>query len=279
MTMSTTESKTLTHYKQKSTDDIYQPKTFEQAMKVATLISKSALAPKDFQNKPENTFIAMQMGAELGLSPMQAIQNIAVINGRPCLWGDSLLGVAQAHPTFEYIQENVEGSGDHMTAVCSVKRKGYPEHEFKFSVEDAKQANLWKKAGPWTQYPKRMLQMRARAFAIRNTFADALRGLQVVEEVQDYPPAYRGDVSYKQTKKEQPKTAQQRLLEAIENSKTEDELREAFKEAYHHAKFLKDGKLAKEIKAKKDAKKQELGLEDNQENKTKGDDNEAVSDQ
>ena len=55
-----------------------------------------------------------------------------------------------------------------------------------FSAEDAKRAGLAGKSGPWTQYPDRMMQLRARAFALRDTFADKLRGINVREEVQDY---------------------------------------------------------------------------------------------
>ena len=36
-------------------------------------------------------------------------------------------------------------------------------------------------------YSSRMLQMRARAFALRDAFADALRGIQCREEMQDVP--------------------------------------------------------------------------------------------
>jgi len=38
---------------------------------------------------------------------------------------------------------------------------------------------LWGKGGPWTNYPRRMLQMRARALCIRDSFADALHGFCV----------------------------------------------------------------------------------------------------
>ena len=81
------------------------PKTMQEAMDFATVIAKSDLAPKDFKDKPGNVLIAMQMGAEVGLSPMASIQNIAVINGRPSLWGDSMLAVCQTHKDFEWIKE------------------------------------------------------------------------------------------------------------------------------------------------------------------------------
>jgi hypothetical protein len=72
-------------------------------------------------------------------------------------------------------------------AVCVAKRKGRKPVTAKFSVEDAKRAGLWGKQGPWSAYPKRMLAMRARGFALRDAFPDVLKGLISAEEAQDYP--------------------------------------------------------------------------------------------
>ena len=84
--------------------------------------------------------------------------------------------------------ERVEGDGEDMVAICETKRHGWPSPVVgKFSVADAKLAGRWGKAGPWKQYPRRMLQMRARGFALRDAFADALKGIQSAEEVQDIP--------------------------------------------------------------------------------------------
>ena len=74
-----------------------------------------------------------------------------------------------------------------MVAVCEAKRRGYEKPTVvRFSVADAKKAQLWGKSGPWTQYSRRMLQMRARGFALRDAFPDVLRGLVTAEEAQDY---------------------------------------------------------------------------------------------
>lgn len=158
------------------------PQTLEQALELAKIIADSSFAPKDYRGKPHDVLIAMQMGAEVGLKPMQAIQNIAVINGRPCLWGDALLAVVRVHKDFDWIQETDDGS----KATCVIKREGSPEHTTTFSIDDAKKANLAGKAGPWTQSPKRMRQLRARAFCCRDTFPDALKGLDSAEVVSDY---------------------------------------------------------------------------------------------
>ena len=159
------------------------PRTLEEAMKFAGMLAESEIIPKDFIHKPGNVLVAIQWGMELGLQPMQAMQNIAVINGRPALWGDAVIAIVRASPLCEHIKETDDGH----TATCRVKRRGEEEHVRTFSVDDSKTAGLSGKQGPWTQYPKRMRQMRARAFALRDVFADILRGMPIAEEVMDIP--------------------------------------------------------------------------------------------
>lgn len=158
----------------------------EQAMQYAKLFSESDLAPKDYKGKAGNVLVAIQMGYEIGLKPLQALQNIAVINGKPTLYGDAMIGLIQDHPLCEYVKEEIKGD----TAFCTVKRRGEQEYTYSFSKEDAKQAGLLGKTGPWSQYPKRMLQMRARAFALRDKFSDVLKGIAMREEVMDYQKDY-----------------------------------------------------------------------------------------
>lgn len=159
------------------------PKSLDEAMKLADILADSSIVPKDFIGKPGNVLVAIQWGMELGLKPMQAMQNIAVINGRPSLWGDAVLALVLASPLCEYIDEWEENG----TAFCKVKRRGKPEDIQRFGDEEAKKAGLLGKQGPWTQYPQRMKKMRARSFAIRDNFADVLKGIAIAEEISDYP--------------------------------------------------------------------------------------------
>jgi hypothetical protein len=160
------------------------PRDFDEAWRMADYLANSDMVPKDFKGKPGNCLVAVQWGAELGLKTMQAIQNIAVINGRPSLWGDVMLALVRASPLCEYVVESIEGS----RAVCRVKRRGEPEQVREFTQDDATKAGLWNKEGPWRTYPKRMLQMRARAWALRDVFTDVLKGLHMAEEALDTPP-------------------------------------------------------------------------------------------
>jgi hypothetical protein len=165
--------------------------TFEQAKSVAEYINKSALVPDAYRGKPADIVIAMQYGMELGLSPMQALQSVAVINGKPSIYGDALPAVVMLHPDFEDLDapEPTGSNPDEWVAPCTVKRRGRAPVTRTFSTADAKAAGLWKKPGPWTNYPKRMLMMRARAFALRDAFPDRMKGLTTVEEAIDITPA------------------------------------------------------------------------------------------
>lgn len=161
------------------------PRNFEEAMRLAEMLSQSDLVPKDYRGKPANCLIAMQWGMEVGLKPLQALQGIAVINGRPSLWGDALIAVVRASPACEWIVETMDAAG---TAFCQVKRRGETEQVRSFSQSDADKAGLTSKDGPWKTAPKRMRQMRARAFALRDVFPDVLKGMAVAEEVIDIEP-------------------------------------------------------------------------------------------
>lgn len=168
-----------------TTMDGLVPTNMQQAMDLAQVLATSTIIPKEYQNKPGDVMAAMVMGADVGLKPMQALKSIAVINGKPSLYGDALLAVIKTKPDYEYVSE--EFDDEKMVATCRAKRRGEPEVVRTFSKDDATKAALWGKTGPWTSYPKRMLQMRARGFAMRDTFAHHLSGISLAEEVQDIP--------------------------------------------------------------------------------------------
>jgi len=166
----------------------FAPATLGEAMEFSKMLADSSMVPRAYQGKPQDIMVCVQWGYELGLAPMQALQNIAVINGKPSVYGDAMMALVQASPVCEGIDEHIENEGTpNPVAVCIAKRKGRNPVIARFSVEDAKRAGLWGKQGPWQAYPKRMLQMRARGFALRDAFPDVLKGLITAEEAADYP--------------------------------------------------------------------------------------------
>jgi len=161
------------------------PTSLKEMLEFSKEIAQSTMIPKDYIGNPGNVLVAMQWGMEIGLKPLQGLQSIAVINGRPTIWGDAALALVRASPVCEYVEE---GDSDATHGVCRVKRRGEAEHTQIFTVDDAKKAGLWGKAGPWTNYPPRMLVMRARSWALRDKFTDVLRGLSIAEEIRDIEP-------------------------------------------------------------------------------------------
>lgn len=162
---------------------------FNQAMELANFIGKSALVPEAYRGKPADIVIAMQLGMELGLAPLQSLQSVAVINGRPSLWGDAMKGLVIGLPECEdFVEDEPQGDdAEKWVATCTIKRRNRTAVVRTFSWADAKAAGLAGKAGPWKQYPKRMLMLRARGFALRDAFPDRLRGIITAEEAQDFP--------------------------------------------------------------------------------------------
>lgn len=159
--------------------------TLDDLWRFSSIVAKTEFAPKGWT--AEQCMIAIQFALEVGLTPMQGLQNVCVINGKPALYGDAPLALCRAHPAWDgkVFQEWQDGKDDGYAAHCSVGRLGEPPITVDFSVADAKKANLWAKQGPWQQYPRRMLQLRARSLALRDKYGDVLKGLVSEAEAQD----------------------------------------------------------------------------------------------
>lgn len=169
--------------------DAMKPRTHEQAWRMCQTLAQSSVCPKSLQNDPMAIMVCIEAGERFGFSVLQSMQSIAVINGRPTLWGDAALAACKGSSVFASIEETASGdpSKAGYQATCKVLRKGDPNPVARsFTYEDAALAGLLGKQGPWRQYPKRMFQMRARAFALRDAFPDVLSGMQIREEVEDY---------------------------------------------------------------------------------------------
>lgn len=176
----------------------FLPTTLSEAREMASILAASDLVPKAYRQKPMDCLVAYEYGSALGLSWMQSLRSVSVINGQGALWGDAVPALILGSKDCTRFHEEFKGKpfDDDFTAVCTMGRRGLPDEIVRtFSVADAKRAKLWGKTGreggdtPWVTYPQRMLQMRARGFAARDAFPDKLSGLILAEEAMDYPDA------------------------------------------------------------------------------------------
>jgi hypothetical protein len=165
------------------------PRDIEQVWRLAQIVVAGRLAPSSYNDDPARVALAVLHGLEVGLLPMQAIQSIYIVNGVPSLYGDAPLALVRASGLLADFEESLEfDEGEPSLATCRVRRRGDQRDIVRtFSRTDGMRAGLLTKPGPWTQYRPRMLQMRARALCLRDTFPDVLKGLRQAEEVHDYP--------------------------------------------------------------------------------------------
>ncbi len=160
----------------------YIPQGMTEIKEFCAMVAKSNIVPKEYIGKPENVFVACLKGMDLGLKPLQALECIAVINGKTSLYGDAYLAVARGSGKVESYNETVSGEGMAMKAVVTVKRKGEDPVTGEYTANDAKTAGLWGKSGPWSLHPKRMLTMKARNYVLRAVFADLFLGMEYSAE-------------------------------------------------------------------------------------------------
>lgn len=167
------------------------PQSIGDVEKIAAKMAAADWVPKSYKDKNgevnrSKVELAIMHGATVGIPAVMAPQVIAVVGGVPTIYGDGMLGLVLSSSYCEDIEEFFEGEGDQLTAYCIAKRRGMETPaEGKYSVAMAKRAGLWTKEGAWQNTPSRMLRMRARSFALRDRFADVLKGLRMTEEVID----------------------------------------------------------------------------------------------
>jgi hypothetical protein len=166
---------------------IYEPQNLEQAEKLASRIAVSEFCPKAYKNKPADILCCMMMGHDLGLSSMQSLQAIAVVNGNPSVYGKGAMALIMRHPEFAGIEETFERDSDNMpVATCTIKRLKpngtLTSKTGTFGWDDAVRAGVAGR-GTYQTFPKDMLMWRAKSRAFE-LFADCLFGL-VVEPIQE----------------------------------------------------------------------------------------------
>jgi hypothetical protein len=183
------------------------PTSITEVQMLAEMIAAANWAPKSYLIKDSQKVdvpkvaLGIMSGMEVGMKPIQSLQNIAIINGMPSIFGDAALGLVRSSGLLEDFKETpiigdreVEGPDRNMKTLkgviigyhCWAKRKGQATPiEYTFTVDMAIKAKLWNKTGPWTEHPQRMLQMRARSWVLRDGFTEVLKGLSIAEEAQD----------------------------------------------------------------------------------------------
>lgn len=149
----------------------------EVSWKTAQRVSNTPFVPTAFRGKPEAVFAAILFGEELGIGPMQSLNSIHVIEGKPSMSPELMRAlVARAGHRIDV----KEASNDRVT-LWGKRCDNDSEATVTWTMDDAKQAGLAGR-GAWKTYPRAMLLARATSELCRMVFADVVAGLSYTDE-------------------------------------------------------------------------------------------------
>ena len=200
-------------------------------MELAKTLAVSSLLPQPLRGKPADVLVTVMYGRELGLSPMQSIQGIYVVNGRPSMSGQLWLAkVRQAG-------HRVTVKADDKKAVCTITRGDTgEEHTEEFTYAEAERAKLTGK-DVWKSWPKRMLTWRAVSNCATVICPEVALGFEVTEFVKDEVEPERPTLAQVASERGKPaeEPAKPEAVDAELVDPDEDEIRAAVEELHARA--------------------------------------------
>lgn len=164
--------------------------SYDQLMNMANMLAKSTIVPVMYQNRPENTFVALDMASRMGISPMVVMQNLYVIQGKPSWSGQAMASLIRnsgqfKNVTLHYVgKEGTDTWGAYVTATRA--SDGLEIKGATVTIATAKKEGWYQKGGSkWQTIPELMLAYRAYAWFGRVHAPEIMMGLQSTEEVYD----------------------------------------------------------------------------------------------
>lgn len=170
----------------------------DEAFRLSKALALATLLPGDLRGKPSDVLAILLYGQDLGLTPMQSIQGIYVVKGKPQLAAQTWTGLARRAGHKVRIVESTDKQCTVMIVRCD--DPDYP-HSETFTIDDAIRAGLCRRddkgnivaksskgdALPWQAYTKTMLRNRALSNAGKVACPEVAMGF-AIEGDMDYIP-------------------------------------------------------------------------------------------
>lgn len=169
-------------------------KMLNNIYKLAKVYSNSTMVPKDYQAKPDNCFVALELASRMGVSPSLVMQNLSVVNGRPSWSGQACIalinGSGKLNRALDFIEVGEEGQVD-----WGVYCRGYRKSDGKelvgttITMRMAEEEGWLNKSGSkWKTMPRQMMIYRAASFFAKAYCPEVLMGFATSEEAEDITP-------------------------------------------------------------------------------------------
>lgn len=181
------------------------PTSIGEVQTLATALARSEVIPKALRQRPDDVFVVIMTGLELGLSPLQAVNNISIISGNLSLKANLQLAIVRQSGLLAYWDEGFDDTAknaDDWFGWAEVSRQGIvdPDDPKKlkvfrreFGVRHAKRVRTYEnnrditldQKSNYQNWPDRMYPYRARSWVLEAVFGDVLKGLPATEGLVD----------------------------------------------------------------------------------------------
>lgn len=201
---------------------VFNPGNYDKSMEMCVVLAKSNLVPKDFQGKPENILIAMEISQRTGSSLLAVMQSLNIIQGRPTFGSKYIIAAINStgkftplrfqfgeeseerEISFNYtVWENGQKSKREgkvklknriCKAYCTDKQTGETLYSPEVSLEMAVHEGWYTKDGSkWKTMPELMLMYRSATMFGGIYAPEVTMGMSSKEEIEDIsdmiPPA------------------------------------------------------------------------------------------
>ena len=165
-----------------------EERAFALSQRQAKGLANSDLVPKAFAGNVANCLIALNLSKRIGCDPLMAMQQMAVIHGKPSWSATFLIACINKCGRFASLQFRIEGEG--MKRSCTAHAvelatgdvvEGPP-----VSIQMAHDEGWATKSGSkWKTMPDLMLRYRAAAFFARTIAPEVAMGLYCEDELRD----------------------------------------------------------------------------------------------
>lgn len=176
--------------------------SFQKIFDIGKMFATSQLVPQNYQGKPMDCTIAVDMANRQGVSPMFVMQNLYVVKGKPVWSGQACMSMIRASHEFKNVRVIYTGEKGTDSWGCYIKAQyrdtGEAVRGTEVTIGMAKAEKWYSKkdrygneTSKWQTMPEQMLAYRAAAFFTRVYIPNALMGAYVEGEAEDITPAER----------------------------------------------------------------------------------------
>lgn len=150
------------------------------AKQLGDALADTDLVPKDYKGKPGNAAAAILYGAELGLNPIQSLQQIFVVHGSPAIYARTAVALLKRHGI---VVQTVSSTNEAVTVRATDPRTGQVEE----STWDYARAQLagYTSNKKYDTDPQAMLYAKSAMEVCRKIAPDILLGIPYSREELD----------------------------------------------------------------------------------------------